>query len=1716
MRTKITFFVLFSLLLSFSNLFAQLTGIKTIPGNYPSIAAAITDLNSVGVGTGGVTFNIAAGYSETFTANGGNIIVSGTSANPIVFQKSGTGANPLVTAYEGIGTQDAIFTLNGSDYVTFDRIDVEEDKLNNTTNTKRMEWGFALLKTNGYTNYDGCQHVTIKNCNISLDKANYRSVAIYAANHRAYETTQLTLNYAVETNSYNKFFGLTISDVYTAFVLKGYAAASPYTLLDQYNEIGKDAQNSITDFGGYITQTNAILAVNQDRITIAQNNIVGGGNSVSAINVKMGQANWSKIYDNYITLTGDGYTYPISDSLPSWFTQGKVDIYNNVITNCITQAYSYGDFMGILVHGGNKLNIYNNIISNNTHQSGSWYGNNFDGINCYYWADSVNINNNQIFNNTLKSGGIMALVVYECGTAEVYENLIHHDSITDPYGSGFAHAYLYGIVQAQVSTCTIAQNQLHDLHVDNSHAAGTGYLAAIFDNGSTNYLKTIYNNTIYNIKSTQNNTYNIDVYGMRLSQNNFLQLYNNSVSGIVNESVIGSSNGIYINAGSNPTYAYNNMISGIYGPNGAGNQIVTGLYVTPDWGYPKVYLYYNSIYLDGVANSGFTGSAAFYCNNNIKLEMKNNIFINKATPTATGVAVAFRQPNTTLSYYSYWSNYNDFYAGSPSADHLIYYDGTNALQTIDAFKTYIGSGATGWYGLREGQSFTDIPLFVNTTTLPYSLNIDVSFPTLCESGGTVVSYPVNITSDFNAEPRYPNLGYPNNPSNPASSPDVGADEFAGIPADVTPPIINYTPLANTTSTDLQTLYVYVSDLSGVPVSGTGLPVLYWNINGGSWNATTSVHIVDDLYMFEFGSGVTQGDVINYYVAAQDNGLPANNVAIYPSDGAAGFSTNPPACSTPPIMPDSYRILFTMCGTYNIGIGGDFTSITGLGGFFEAVNISALTCNLTVNILNDLDETGDFELNQWYEEGAGGYSITIQPNTNSVKLISGATTGGLIRFSNAQRVIIDGGTGKYLLFRNAVDPGMGGAGATFQYSGSCDNFEINNCSIEGNPNWDFTGVIRIMGEMLGTFSITNNNIGNTTGGFIGAPVNCIQGGAMHVDSLRILGNNIYNFKTKGILIDNMPGNSRVAYNSFYYNLAEASTNYQTALYMAGGTTPVIHHNYIGGQAALCAGGPFIHQGFSSFTGIDLNLSSRNTKNSQKASAMPVTKVYANTIQNISIQNDPTYSFEFFTGIRVSGGKAEIGKNGGNLIGSLTTANSIQINGTGESFGLHVSSFWDKSVIENNSICNITLTGSDGPAQLTGIYTTSADVSRNKIMKLGSLETGLFPYITGIYDQCAESHNLLFANNLIALDGGASLNPVLVGIKTLSQNISEFYYNSVAITGAATADASSYAFYCNTPASATLQNNIFSNGRMAGGTGKHYSVFINGPTSLFSADYNDLFTSAAPLAYNNGTELADLSLWQLNTGGDYNSVSVNPSFTTAFDLHTFEPMLDNMGMYIWGIDYDLDLNPITDPPDMGCYQFSTGSAKTLNLNLFLEGLYNGPSSMAEALDGTTGLPAWGSGIADKITVQLHHATAPYDPAGSSLEADLAIDGWAQFNFTSASSTPQYIEVIHRNSVSVWSANPVSFADAIINYDFTAAQSAAYGDMLKDMGGVFALYAGDANQDGVVDGYDLIDIDNDAANAVVGYMGTDLNGDGNADTLDMLMAEANASLFAATSHP
>ncbi|MFZ1305326.1 MAG: hypothetical protein WAR80_05750, partial [Ferruginibacter sp.] len=110
------------ILFSATSLTAQLTGTKAIPGDYANIAAAVTDLNAVGVGAGGVIFNVAAGHTEITDIP--EITATGTVANQIIFQKSGAGANPLVTRLTAgtvastttLGSNgDGIVIINGGD-----------------------------------------------------------------------------------------------------------------------------------------------------------------------------------------------------------------------------------------------------------------------------------------------------------------------------------------------------------------------------------------------------------------------------------------------------------------------------------------------------------------------------------------------------------------------------------------------------------------------------------------------------------------------------------------------------------------------------------------------------------------------------------------------------------------------------------------------------------------------------------------------------------------------------------------------------------------------------------------------------------------------------------------------------------------------------------------------------------------------------------------------------------------------------------------------------------------------------------------------------------------------------------------------------------------------------------------------------------------------------------------------------------------------------------------------------------------------------------------------------------------------------------------------------------------------------------------------------------------------------------------------------------------
>ncbi|RZJ34903.1 MAG: hypothetical protein EOO51_07970, partial [Flavobacterium sp.] len=103
------------------------------------------------------------------------------------------------------------------------------------------------------------------------------------------------------------------------------------------------------------------------------------------------------------------------------------------------------------------------------------------------------------------------------------------------------------------------------------------------------------------------------------------------------------------------------------------------------------------------------------------------------------------------------------------------------------------------------------------------------------------------------------------------------------------------------------------------------------------------------------------------------------------------------------------VLPPMSGTYTVGTGGDFPSLSNAGGIFQEINtrIAGVSGPLTINIISDLTgETGNIELN----EIAGGYPVLIQP-FGAARTISGAlsTTSnmGLLRFNGTDNVTING-------------------------------------------------------------------------------------------------------------------------------------------------------------------------------------------------------------------------------------------------------------------------------------------------------------------------------------------------------------------------------------------------------------------------------------------------------------------------------------------------------------------------------------------------------------------------------------------------------------------------------------------------------------------------------------------------------------------------------------
>ncbi|MFA6541614.1 MAG: T9SS type A sorting domain-containing protein [Bacteroidota bacterium] len=1094
---------------------AQLSGIKTIPGDYATIADAVTDANSQGVGSGGVIFNVAADYTESITSSI-LLTATGTASDQIIFQKNGAGANPLVTRTDAgslstsvLGGQgDAVITIHGSDYVTFDGINV-------STSDQGIEYGYLFWKVNG-TN--GSKNVIIKNSTVTMTKGTSAFVTgIYISNLVSFSPVNSATGVTVSSNGGRheniSILSDTVQNVFVGIMAVGYNnfGVTSQDLYDLNTMIGSSGNgNVIQNYGGNTASLSyGIYAKNQHTFTVAHNTINnnnGGGTGFTGggTGIYIESAYNENIQNNVITLTsssgtlhgiesqprrGDGVTSnnTITLSQNSSFEAAHIYYAHQVAPNSITinnNSLSYGGAINV---SQSSYMIYLNTTCPTITASGN-YSSGTSTIQLastsaqyymYYRTASTTVTGTEtITDNTFSdfvfivpSGGSFYFLTFGIGSFAA--DKVCHDNIISGITVNANRHYSFEGMVFQGNSLQIYDNTIQTINGTSSSGFADIKGINVYENAAAS--SSIYSNTIADITTQGYITGITTASGTNyLYQNSVYDLSSTHTSSIVS----GLSLADVSTSSSSIGYVHNNFISDLQASSSSQNDAVRGINISS---LGTKYLFNNTIYLNASSSTSGFGSSGVSVKTTVPLDLRNNIIVNTSDAVGTGKTTALRFDNTSLTNYSTNSDYNCLYGGTPSTSNLIFYDGTNSDQTLAQFQTRVKA--------RERHSVSEMPSFVNIATTPYDLRINTAITTRLEGGGIAITSLINVAADFDGDTRNSEM------------PDIGADEFSGTSIDETAPTVYFTPLSafQVPAASLN-ISATIVDRSGVNGSSGTRPRVYYrkrsntnafNDNTNSTDGWKYVEASNSSSPFDFaidysllfgGSGVLAGDTIQYFFVAQDLSvtpfieMQKLNPAVVPLSVDLTSSQFPLSGTV-----DTYIIFSEISGTVTVGTGGDYTSFTSAGGLFAAINNGVVSSNVSVQVIGDVNEDGTNALNQWKElPQNAGYTVTIQPSDASLKTISGSFGGGLIRLNGADRVTIDGrfeGTGKYLRFTNtntvtttAVIQLISTGANTGATNNTIRNCEISSASLSGSA----FGIVMGAANTLTSFSGGSDN------------------------------------------------------------------------------------------------------------------------------------------------------------------------------------------------------------------------------------------------------------------------------------------------------------------------------------------------------------------------------------------------------------------------------------------------------------------------------------------------------------------------------------------------------------------------------------------------------------------------------------------------------------------
>jgi len=733
---------------------------------------------------------------------------------------------------------------------------------------------------------------------------------------------------------------------------------------------------------------------------------------------------------NSNTIGSQGSTGSISYSSSSASTSDVDGLFNFGSDNWTTNSNNIGGITAANTSTG-ASNIY--ALRGNTTSSVSWTatGNTIGGTVA-----------NSIQSTTTSTSSIVNGIANLSANGTFTGNTIRN--MTAAGGTGTTtSASVAGIVSsASSANHTVSQNTIHTL---NNTAAATA-------------------TTVTGIQFTAST-------GTNLIARNFLHSFNSA-------STTATINGIQVGGGT-ATYQ-NNMIR--LGVDASGSSITTALAINginePAVGTDN--FYFNSVFIGGTGvGTTVSNTVAFNSTQTaVTRAYQDNIFVNaRSNSTTGGKHYAIKVGGTTTAPTGLTLNYND-YLVTGTGGIFGSYNGSDVTSFANWKSTSFAAGIGP--GL-DANSFNSDPQFLtpNGTSATVDLHINPSVTTVVEGNGLAIA---GITDDFDGQTRAS-----------LTPTDIGADagNFTGV--DLTPPVITYTALANATNTTSRTLSISVTDASGVPTTGVGLPVLYYRKGvAGAYSSaqctSTGGSNYDCVFTYSVLGGVVAGNTIQYYVAAQDSAATPN-VTTNPSTGASGFTANPPAASTPTTAPNSFLIATAFTGTKTVCASGcDFTTLTGATGIFNGINSGVATGNINIEIAGDLiaGEDGSVALNPLAEEPAGSnFTVKIYP-TGVPRLITSTTlpTGGFIRLNGADRVTIDGsiggtGTDRSLTITEA-NTGTTSAVVWLQTNvadGATSN-TIKNLNVVGNSNITTLIGIGMGSSTVGLASLGTGNNSNT--------------------------------------------------------------------------------------------------------------------------------------------------------------------------------------------------------------------------------------------------------------------------------------------------------------------------------------------------------------------------------------------------------------------------------------------------------------------------------------------------------------------------------------------------------------------------------------------------------------------------------------------------------------